>query len=185
MDQPTDEAVVLLVQKGNRDAFNALMERYEAKLLRYAKKFLFYDPDSAEDVIQDVFIKVYTNIHSFDASRKFSSWLYRIAHNELINAIKKKGREHVSFFDPDTLFPHLPSHETADKEIRHNELTAALDMALTKLDVKYREPLILYYFEDMDYKQIADILRIPVATVGVRLRRAKQAMQKLLNKHAA
>ncbi len=175
--EQTDEAVAVQVQQGNSEAFALLLARYESKLLRYAGKFLFYDPEGAEDVIQDVFLKAYTQIQSFDPARKFSSWLYRIAHNELINTIRKQRREHVSFFDLDTVLPHLASGDATDAAAKASEERAALEGALQKLDAKYREPLILYYFEDLDYQAIADVLRIPVSTVGVRLRRARQAMQ--------
>lgn len=100
----TDEEIAREVQAGKMELFGAIVKRYEAKMLRYARKFLFGYED-AEDVVQEVFLKAYINIQSFNASKKFSSWLYRIAHNEFINAIKKKGREHLSLFDLDTLFP--------------------------------------------------------------------------------
>lgn len=174
----TDEAIAQAVQNGDIHSFGELVERYEAKLLRYAKRFLFGYEDSA-DMVQEVFIKAYTNIQGFDISRSFNSWIYRIAHNEFINAIKKRGREPLSFFDPDTLFPHPVSAEQADDEIKANELRSMLDECLNKLDPKYREPLILYYYEDMDYQQIADIMRIPISTVGVRLTRAKTLLKKI------
>lgn len=175
--EQTDEAVAVQVQQGNSEAFALLLARYETKLLRYAGKFLFYNPEAAEDVVQDVFLKAYSHIQSFDPARKFSSWLYRIAHNELINAIRKQRREHVSTFDLDTLLPHLVSKEATDDAAKAGEQRAMVDAALNKLDAKYREPLILFYFEDMEYQAIADVLRIPVSTVGVRLRRARKAMQ--------
>src|SRR4029077_11683393 len=102
MLENTDEELALLTQQGNMHAFGGLVERYEAKLLRYSKKFVF-DYEDGKDMVQEVFIKAYANIQSFDPKRNFSSWVYRIAHNEFINAIKKKGREPLSFFDPDTL----------------------------------------------------------------------------------
>src|ERR1039457_56959 len=103
MTEQTDEQIAIAVQKGDAQAFGALVERFEPKLLRYARKFLF-DYEDGKDMVQEVFIKAYSNIQSFDADRSFSSWIYRIAHNEFINAIRKKGREPISFFDPDTLF---------------------------------------------------------------------------------
>ena len=173
----TDEAIASSVQDGDTAAFGTLMERYGPKMQRYARRFLFGYED-AEDQVQEVFLKAYANIRSFDASRKFSSWLYRIAHNEFINAIKKRGREPVSFLDPDTLFPHPVAKERADAEADAHETRALLDRGLDKLDPKYREPLVLFHFEEMDYREIADILRIPVATVGVRLNRGRAALKK-------
>lgn len=178
MVDQTDESIAEQVQQGNVHLFGVLVERYEQKLQRYAKRFLFGYED-AQDIVQDVFLKAFTNLRSFDVSLRFSPWIYRIAHNEFINAIRKKGREPLSFFDPDTLFPHPIAKERADTEVQHNELKTMLDSCLDKLDPKYREPLVLYYYEDMDYQTISEILHIPVSTVGVRLSRGKVGLQKI------
>jgi RNA polymerase sigma-70 factor (ECF subfamily) len=177
----TDEEIAKHVQGGKTELFGEIIERYEAKLLRYARKFLLQKQD-AEDKVQEVFIKAYVNIQSFNVSRKFSSWIYRIAHNEFINAIKKRGSESVLFFDPDTIFPHPLSKEEADKPANQKEIKDLLDKTLDQIDPKYREPLVLYYFEDLDYKTISEILEIPISTVGVRLKRGKESMRKLIEK---
>lgn len=176
----TDEELALLVQQGNADAFGILVERFEAKMLRYARKFLFGIHD-AEDLTQEVFIKAYINIRSFDTSRKFSSWLYRIAHNEFINKLKKNERQPLSFFDPDTLWPQLVAKETSDREVNITDMRQILDRGLGQIDSKYREVLVLYYYEEMEYKEISEVLRIPTSTVGVRLNRGKKQLQTLLN----
>jgi RNA polymerase sigma-70 factor (ECF subfamily) len=176
MTDQSDEIIAQAVQAGDIHIFGLLVERYEEKLLRYAKRFLFGYED-AEDMVQEVFIKAYRNIQSFDVSRSFNSWIYRIAHNEFINAIRKNGREPLSFFDPDTLFPHPIAKEQPEKALQDSELKNMLETCLNKLDAKYREPLVLYYYEDMDYQAIAEILHIPVSTVGVRLNRGKQSLQ--------
>jgi RNA polymerase sigma-70 factor (ECF subfamily) len=177
----TDEAIAQRVQRGELAIFATLIQRYQIKMMRYARKFLFNQQD-AEDLTQEIFLKTYINIKSFDSQRKFSSWLYRIAHNEFINALKKKGKEPLPFFDADTLFPHPIAKEATDQKLKDNELRQLLDKCLDKLASKYREPLILYYLEELSYKEIAEILHIPVATVGIRLNRAKQAMQKIIKK---
>lgn len=174
----TDEAVALRVQAGEQDAFGELIERYTAKLSRYARKFLF-DTEDAADVVQDTFIKAYENIQSFDSTRRFSPWIYRIAHNEFVNALKKKQASRTVFtFDIDTLLPHLTASETADSAALERDVRSTLDAHLGELDPKYREPLVLYYLEGMDYKEISDILHIPVSTVGVRLARGRTILKK-------
>ncbi len=178
MPEQTDEAIALSVQKGDIHAFGALVDRYEAKLLRYSKKFLF-DRHDGQDMVQEIFIKAYTNIKSFDASRNFSAWIYRIAHNEFINAIRKKGREPISFFDPDTLFPHPTAPTQADDDLKKQDIKDLVEKCLDRLDPKYREPLVLYYYEDLDYRQISQIMRIPLPTVASRLQRGKRAMQRI------
>ena len=181
--EETDEAIAARVQKGDIEAFQLLVERYDQKMSRYARRFLF-DTDEAKDLVQDVFIKAYVNIQGFDVDRRFSPWLYRIAHNEFVNALKKKKKErgNISLFDFDVLFPHLglPTKETADRGVKQSELKGVLETSLDKIPQKYKESLVLYYFEDLDYKEIADVLHIPVSTVGIRLQRGKMMLKKLV-----
>lgn len=176
----TDEEISRKVQAGEVHAFGVLIERYEEKLKRYARRFLF-DAEEAKDLVQEVFIKAYMNIKSFDATRRFSPWLYRVAHNEFVNAGKKKARAPVSPVDFDLLFPAPVAVETADSELTNHEIRQLLDQCLQKIDTKYREPLVLYYFEDLDYRAISDVMQIPVATVGVRLSRGKEMLKKLVS----
>ncbi len=180
MSQETDESIAQRVQRGEHDLFGELVERYQAKLMRYARRFLL-TTDDATDIVQDVFIKTFENMQSFDTSRRFSPWIYRIAHNEFINALKKRRSRNTFFtIDFDTLFPHLAATDTADSAAIERDIKQMLEEHLEKLNAKYREPLVLYYLEDMDYKSISDILQIPVSTVGVRLARGRAALQKLI-----
>lgn len=168
----TDEEVAIAVQQGHSDSFAVITQRYEPKLKRYASKFLKRHSDS-EDVIQEIFIKAYRNIQSFDPSRKFSSWIYRIAHNEFINYIKKRRIETVPLFDTDIIIPYYHDYgEDVDRE----KVKKTLENHLQQLDIKYREPILLYYIEDFSYKEISDILHIPIATVGVRINRGKKLL---------
>jgi RNA polymerase sigma factor (sigma-70 family) len=179
MTEETDEQIAMRVQQGESERFGELIGRYQQKLLRYAGKFLFSAEDGA-DVVQDVFIKAYENIQSFDPSRRFSPWIYRIAHNEFVNALKKRKASRTIFtFDVDTLVPHLAASDTADSAALERDLRQMLDAHLRELDAKYREPLVLYYLEGMEYREISDILHIPVSTVGVRLARARAMLRRL------
>jgi len=173
---PTDEELAGDVKAGQIERFGLLIERYGPKMKRYARKFLFGYHD-AEDLVQDVFFKAYANIRGFDSKRRFGPWLYRIAHNEFLNAIKKRGREPLVLFNTDALFPHPAAPDNPAGDAERAVVRAQLDRCLDRLDPKYREPLILYYFEELDYREIADILRIPPATVGVRLARGRLALK--------
>lgn len=181
MEEFRDEEIAVLVQSGKVDSFGILINRYEKKLSRYAYKFLSQRQD-IEDIVQDIFLKAYKNIQSFDSKRKFSSWLYRIAHNELVNALKKKKRNSLLFFDLDTFVPHFSydKNEFIDK-IDNEKMKEKINNYLDKLEPKYREPIILYYYEEFDYKEIADILKIPVSTVGVRIKRGRDKLKNFLN----
>lgn len=180
MKETSDEIIVSRVQNGDVEAFASLMERYEKKITRYGKKFLS-QPDDIKDIVQEIFAKAYVNIKSFDCKRKFSPWIYRIAHNEFVNALKKKKSEKLAFVDFDLFFPHPAAKETADSDIERADLRRLFDGYIGKLPMKYRGPLILYYFEEMSYREIADVLRLPVSTVGVRLQRGKEILRKSID----
>lgn len=180
MKENKDEEIAMEVQKGDAESFGVLVQRYEQKLLRFGRKFLA-DRRDIEDLVQEAFLKAYTNIQSFDSGRKFSSWMYRIAHNEFVNALKKRSRLPLSLFDFDTLFPHPFAKETADAEVNEKEIRKMLESSLENIDPKYREPLILHYLEELDYQEIAEILRIPVSTVGVRIHRGKNLLKKIIH----
>lgn len=177
----TDEEIAKRVQGEDTNSFGILVERYEKRITRYGRKFLSGNED-IQDIVQDIFLKAYTNIQSFDTERKFSSWLYRIAHNEFVNALKKRKKYAVFFFDLDTVFPQLFSKETTDGKVHTREIQDMLSRCLDKLGPKYREPLILYYFEDMNYREISEVLHMPSSTVGVRLKRGKQMLRHIYDK---
>lgn len=178
----TDESIAKVVQNGDAEAFGLLIERYEVKILRYGKRFLFQYED-IEDAVQDSFMKAYTNIQSFDTEQKFSPWIYRIAHNTFINVIKKKGKEVLPSFDADTLLGNIRAKENPEHELIEEEDRNLLNKTVNMLPPKYREPIILYFFEEKDYKDIADIMHIPIGTVGVRIRRGKEKIKKLYDEH--
>ncbi len=178
----TDEQLAVLVQGNNHEAFGVLMDRYQSKLLRYGQRFLSHT-GHIDDVVQDVFIKTYQNIQGFDASRKFSPWIYRIAHNAFLNSVRDSSRESVAFVDFDALVAH-PAYEYDPAEEEERAQTARLvEEGLESLPAAYKEILILYYLEGQKYQDIADILHVPLGTVGVRLRRAREALKKHISKN--
>lgn len=175
--EPTDEELASFVQQGQKERFGELMRRYGPKLFRYGRQFL-KDVDNIEDVVQDVFIKTYQNINSFDISQRFSPWIYRIAHNTYINAIKKQNLGPLYLFDFDTIMSHTAVEEDpAVKEREQKEIKEIVEKGLSQIETKYREILVLYYIEDLSYKEIADILQVPIGTVGVRVMRAKKILK--------
>lgn len=174
----TDEEIARLVQAGDFEMFGVLVKRYEDKMERYARKFLSQYQE-IEDVVQGIFLKSYENIRSFDSKRKFSSWLYRIAHNELVNVLRKQQKQRFLSFDLDVFLPYSKAEEDfSDKE----EIVKKLNSCLEQLGSKYGEPIILYYLEELSYKEIAEVLHIPVSTVGIRLKRGKKKLKDIYNK---
>lgn len=181
MRDKTDEEIAAKVQSGDLESFSFLVERYEKKLKRYARKFLA-NPEDINDIAQEIFIKAYVNIKSFDIEKKFSPWIYRIAHNELVNLLKKKEKNPLPFFDADTLFPHPISKEETDRKTQSDEIKKVLDKCLNKIPSKYREPLLLFYMEELSYNEIAEVMRVPISTVGVRLKRGKRMLRNICDK---
>ncbi len=180
-EKTTDEEIVLRVQAGDKEVFGVFVDRYQGKLLRYGRKFLA-QKEEIEDMVQNVFISAYQNILGFDVTQKFSSWIYRIAHNAFVNALRKSKTQYLSI-DFDTLLSH-PAYEDPDtKEREQKETRALIDEGLEDIPVKYREVLVLHYLEDLPYKEIAEILEVPIGTVGVRIKRAKEFIKEKIDKN--
>ena len=138
-EQPTDEEVAREVQQGQRERFGVLVERYQEKLLRYGRRMLFNGRD-IEDVVQEIFLKVYKNIQAYDASRPFAPWVYRVAHSEFINAGKKRVREAFDLFDPDVFFPHpYAAQANPEEEAEREETKRFVAELLEKLEEKQEE----------------------------------------------
>ncbi|MDB4992034.1 MAG: sigW [Parcubacteria group bacterium] len=179
---PSDETLVSRVQAGESDAFGALIERYEGKLLRYGRKFVS-DQEDIRDLVQDAFIRAYQNIQSFDTSLRFSPWMYRIAHNVFVNRLKQQKRFPLTYIDFDLFVSHPVYEDPTEREREQEEMRVLIEQFLQELSPKYREVLVLNYLENMAYKDIADVLSVPIGTVGIRLRRAKEALKARYIKH--
>lgn len=176
MTELTDAELVEVITGGDTERFGELMERYESKLLRYTI-YLIHDGVLAQDVVQETFIKTYKNLRGYNPKYKFSSWIYRIAHNEAMSAVRAK--KHVAE-DIDVETVKEPSDEPSIiREIDQTILRGNLQMCLDTLDARYREVLMLQYYENMRYDEIADVLHIPPSTVGVWSLRGKARLKKL------
>jgi RNA polymerase sigma-70 factor (ECF subfamily) len=183
---PSDEELVQKTLK-DKQSFRLLIERYEAKLTRYIMRLGVKNPDDQLDVMQEVFLKIYKNLHDFDTALSFSSWAYRIAHNEAISWFRKRSVRPEGHLVADsdeivslqsTLLPD--AEELVDRSFNARELTSALK----RLDAKYRQVLILRFFEHKEYEEISDILKIPVGSVGTLLHRGKKRLADELNQAA-
>lgn len=174
----SDELLAERVQKGDAEAFGELVARYQRKLARYGTKFLS-STDDITDLVQDVFLKAYQNIQRFDTSLTFSPWIYRIAHNEFVTALRKRSRRPTIHVDFDTFIAHPVYDDPTEREREQKEIKEALEKGIEELSPKYREVLVLYYLEDLSYQEVADVLHVPVATVGIRLKRAREKLKSI------
>ena len=174
----TDEMIVSEIQTGNSDLFSVIIDRYENKLLRYVNNILM-DKDKAIDTVQETFIKTYINLNGFNTTKKFSSWIYRIAHNESLNLIKKYNKEVMMPEDID-----FKSTEDIEEEFIQKEIVEKVNKCLQNIPLIYSEPLILFFIEEKSYEEISDILQIPMGTVATRINRAKIIMKKICQKNS-
>lgn len=182
--EPTDERLVELSLE-NQAFFAVLVDRYESKLMRYIKRRTQVSDKDAEDLLQEIFVKIYLNLNGFDPSLRFSSWAYRIAHNEIVSAHRKRlARPQHELSDTDEdIFLHIASDINIEKELMLEDTKQELMQAIDSLSEKYRDIILLRFFEEQDYDSISDILKIPPGTVATRLNRAKKELQALLTTH--
>ncbi len=160
--------------------FACIFEKYEPILMRYILSISMVNNEEAEDILQESFVKIWKNLNGFDPSLKLSSWLYRIVHNQTISYWRKKksyGKDNVVSTEDYILIDDSEDHGKYGEATRDD---SKLSVAIQELSIKYREILILRFFESMSYAEISDILKIPEGTVAIRINRAKKVLLKVL-----
>ena len=173
----TDKELVLLSLE-NPDHFYHLMKRYEGRLMRYILRISNIDKPLAEDILQEVFIKAYRNLNDYDDDFAFSTWIYRITHNQVIDQVRKNDSrlQSISLDDEEAqeFIDILPDSIDLEKEYKKKELSVKVRTIIDRLPQHYREVLVLRYLEDQDYEAMSDILQKPIGTIGTLLNRAKE-----------
>lgn len=165
--------------KEDLTAYKYIIDRYETKLFRYIQRILYISKEDTEDILQEVFLKAYKNINGYDSRYSFSSWIYRIAHNEAISFLRKKKSVIESNQDIE-IFDKISSGEDIEDDFVIELKRKEVRELLSKLDSKYREVLILRYFEDMGYNEISDILHTSVGNVSSLIDRGKKKFKILV-----
>lgn len=178
----TDEQLVAQVLQ-DKDKFRDLVERYQHKLMRYI--FRIGGQEAGEDLLQEVFINAYQHLAGFDQSLSFSAWIYRIAHNVVISHFRKQkvrpeGNVH---HDSEDILAKLYGQDDIEQAADTKFDADRLQKALTELKPLYRDVLVLRYFEQFEYQEISDVLRIPMGSVAVYLHRAKKQLRSLYDAH--
>ena len=169
-----DRTLLLQAKDGDLASFEQLVRLYQKKLLRVVNRIV-YDSQTAEEVVQDVFVSIYQSLESIDQTRLFAPYLYTVAKNASISFLRKKRRgKEVALDDMH------PSIVNLEKEYIDTEERLRIHLALKKLPSKYQAPMRLYYFDDVSYEKIAHILHVPVNTVRTHLKRAKKLLAELL-----
>jgi RNA polymerase sigma-70 factor (ECF subfamily) len=175
--ESTDEEIIEKVRTSNQDLYALIIDRYQKKLIRYVNN-LIKDENKAIDVVQESFIKAYINLNSFNIEKKFSSWIYRIVHNQAINLAKKYQKETPLLENWD-----FESDDDIEKDFEEKEIIEKVERCLKNIPLLYSEPLSLYYIDEKSYEEISDILRIPMGTVATRINRAKKIMKNICQKN--
>ena len=178
----SDQKIVALVLR-DKQTFSSVVERYQAPLQRYIMRLGCSDPHDVHDVLQEVFIKCYINLNDYDPTLKFSSWLYRIAHNETISFFRKKRVRPKPVVSEDDLviFEQLPDEQYFLEDLMKTQDGKEIRDALATVQEKYREPLVLRFFEEKSYTEISDILEIPEGTVATYINRGKTELKGILS----
>ena len=173
MVKPDDTKLVERCIKGDRQAFEALLIQYEKPVFNAAYRML-NNREDASDVTQTVFLKVYENFDSFDPSRRFFSWVYRITLNESINWLAKQKR-----LEP---LQHEPADDgkSPEQEVAGAELSAEVQAALMTIKTDYRTVIVLKHFLGCSYMEISEVLEIPEKAVKSRLFSARQLLKDAL-----
>lgn len=164
----------------DQNYFTQIIIRYKFKLLNYLRRITGLSYEDAEDVLQDVFLKAYLNLNSFDSSFKFSSWIYALAHNQAIsNHRKLKARAEGYKLDLKAeVIERIASDFNLINEIDKKISKQKINETLEKIELKYREVLVLKFLEEKSYEEISDILKKPVGTVGSLINQAKKEFKK-------
>ncbi|MFA5865701.1 MAG: RNA polymerase sigma factor [Phycisphaerae bacterium] len=189
-DSISDEQLIARFVKGQADAFDEIVNRYYKAIFRFLVRFTGRE-HLAEDLIQEVFMKVYRSANTFDVTKKFRPWLYSVAANRARDALRSASRngKHLAIQSGGTedeislvhLVPGVPS--PPDQEMIARETTRKVKVFLMELPEPLREILILSYYDQMPYKEIADTLGIPLGTVKSRLHKAVTTFGELWKRH--
>lgn len=176
--QESDHEVIAQVLRGRRDAFGTLIKRYSDPLFRHALG-MTGSPDVAEDILQASFIKAYQ--HLGEVHGRFDAWIFRIVANGCKDWLKNIRRTHLSYEDDD----QPSAFATPDEELDRSELRTDLDGALAQLAPSLREAFIMKHVEGRSYEEMAELLSTTVGALKMRVHRAREALQALLEEKYA
>lgn len=180
-----DERLVDETLAGDRDAFGALVLRHQRGLVNYIFR-LVGSRDVATDLSQEVFLKVFVSLESFDPRYRFTTWLYRIASNSAIDHLRRKQPRMMSLSQPSADEAAAPpaiagSDPSPDDVLRGRELASRIESAIAELPTGYRQLILLRHRQNCRYDEIARITRLPLGTVKNRIFRARELLRASLS----
>ena len=184
-EQLDDRTLVARILGGDRDRFTDLVARYEKRVVNYVYR-ITHRYEEAHDLAQEIFVKVYLALDRYDPKYQFSTWLFRIAQNSAIDALRKKSITEVPLARPADDEPSGKEREFADggvspyRALKNKQLSAAIDDAVGKLPSDYRELIQLRHFAELSYEEIASMKKLPLGTVKNKLFRARNLLKDAL-----
>lgn len=183
-EQLDDRTLVARILGGDRERFAELVSRYEKRVINYVYR-ITHRYEDAHDLTQEIFVKVFLALDRYDPKYQFSTWVFRIAQNSAIDALRKKSIAEVPLvrlgdeeqgkereFADDGVSPY--------RALKNKQLTAAIDRAVQRLPADYRELIQLRHFAELSYEEIASMKKLPLGTVKNKLFRARNLLKESL-----
>lgn len=180
-----DTRLAKLARGGDRAAFAELVELYKEKIYHLAYRML-QNRHEAEEIVQETFLRVYTNLDRYDEEQKFSTWIYRIGTNLCIDRLRKRKVNYsldaeMGDGEGTDWYSTLPSREeTPDQQVLLSETQSQIRQSIETLPEKYRAVVILRYLQDLSLQEISEVLSMPVTTIKTRLHRGREFLRKKL-----
>ncbi|MEP6788805.1 MAG: sigma-70 family RNA polymerase sigma factor [Acidobacteriota bacterium] len=178
----TDGELIVSAINGRADGFEELVRRYQRPITSYVFRMLG-DYDSALDVTQEVFIKVYNSLAKYSAEYKFSTWLYRIAHNAAVDHMRRNSvtPQSIETENADGTFQiQIESRGASpEQDQERREWRTEIDAVVRCLPAAYRDLILLRHGRDLSYDEIAEVTGLPLGTVKNRLFRAREMMREI------
>jgi RNA polymerase sigma-70 factor (ECF subfamily) len=178
----TDEELVAAALAGDETSFRTLVVRYQGRVINYLHRML-RDVDEAQELAQEVFLRIYRALDRFDDSYRFSTWLFRVAQNAAIDLIRKRRLKLVSIHRGDeeggdgSDWEFESPNATPYRDLRNRERQRALAEAIEGLRGEYRELIELRHFAELSYEEIAELKGMPLGTVKNKLFRSRQMLK--------
>lgn len=175
-DGADDAAVIERVLAGDIDEYEKLVHRYQTALYRYAVGMIL-DHDAAADMVQDAFVRAYTNLGRCRDRERFSAWLFQTLRNRCLDYLKDIRRRNVRLDDESSL---VDTAQSPSAIVERKQLQARLRNALDKLPDAQREAFVLHYVEEIPYETMAELLGARVSALKMRVMRAREALSAAL-----
>ncbi|MFO8081072.1 MAG: sigma-70 family RNA polymerase sigma factor [Armatimonadota bacterium] len=177
LEQIREQVDVIRAQLGDDEAFMRLAERYHARLLHYVRRIVG-DRGVADDVVQETWVAAYRGLRRLDEPGRLKAWLFGIARNKALNALRKEERSRLDYVEDEAL-EAVPDEEDDGLDLRA-EQAAQVHRALDRISPAHAEALVLYYVEGLSYEEVADVIGCKVGTVRSRLHYAKRALREAM-----